>query len=204
MDVLIRLEAESDWREVESLTREAFWNLFKPGCDEHYLVHKLRQVPAFVRELTFVACCDGRIIGNIMYSRARVVNEAGGSQEVLCMGPLAVLPEYQKHGVGAQLMRHSIERARELGYKGVVIYGHPAYYPRFGYRDAGDYGIHMPDGGNMDAFMALELYTGALNGINGRFFEDDVFHHLDSEEVERFDAGFPYREKLVTDTQFGQ
>lgn len=202
MDISIRLETVNDHRVVEDLTRQAFWDLFKPGCDEHLLVYKLRQVPAFVKELSFVACDRDQIIGNIMYSRARVVSVANEVFEVLCMGPLGVLPSYQKKGVGAMLMRHSAERAQQLGHKAVVIFGHPDYYHRFGFRDARDFGIQTSMGENMDAFMALPLYDGALVGITGRFYEDEVFHHLPADELDAFDASFPYKEKHVTDTQF--
>jgi len=131
MKTSIRTEEDKDHLQVENLTREAFWNLYKPGCDEHLLVHNLRKSPAFVAELCLVACEGEKIVGNIVYSKAKVIGE-GGEFEVLCMGPLSVLPELQKRGTGSLLMRHSIDKARELGYTALIIFGDPGYYRRFG------------------------------------------------------------------------
>jgi len=117
MNISIRLEEEKDFKSVEYRTREAFWDLYKPGCDEHLVVHKIRKVPAFVKELDFVAYDKDTIVGNIIYSRAKILNEESKEFEVLCMGPLTVPPSYQKQGIGSLLMNHSIERARQLGYK---------------------------------------------------------------------------------------
>lgn len=116
------------------------------------------------------------------------------------MGPICVIPSYQRKGIGSMLMNYSIEKARQLGYKAVIIYGNPKYYHRFGFKDAGEYGIKTSAGDNFDVFMALELVHGGLNGILGRFYEDEVFQ-VDKEELEVFEKQFPYKEKQVTDTQ---
>lgn len=200
MDIEIRLETEADHREVERITRDAFWDLYKPGCDEHLILHKMRSLPSFVRELDFVACVDGRVAGSIVYSLARVTADDGTDHKVLCMGPLSVSPSLQKSGIGSRLNIHSIGRARELGFRGVVIFGSPAYYHRFGYRNAAQYGITTSDGLNFDPFMALELRPGSLSGVSGRFHEDPVFR-TDPRELDEFEKEFPYREKHVTDTQ---
>ena len=121
MNISIRLEEEKDFKSVEYMTREAFLDLYKPGCDEYLVVYKIRKVPAFVKELDFIACDKDTIVGNIIYSRAKVLNEENKEFEVLCMGPFAVLPSYQKQGIGSLLMNHSIEKARQLGYKGIII-----------------------------------------------------------------------------------
>lgn len=200
MNISIRLEEENDFKIVEYMTREAFWDLYKPGCDEHLIVHKIRKVPAFVKELDFIACEKDRIVGNIIYSRAKVVNEENKDFEVLCMGPFAVLPSDQKKGIGSLLLKHSIEEARQLGYKAIIIFGNPDYYQRFGFRNAEKYKIQTSWGENLDAFMALELYDGSLMGISGKFYEDEVFK-TENEELEDFEREFPYKEKHVTDTQ---
>jgi predicted N-acetyltransferase YhbS len=199
MNILIRLEEEKDYRNVEYMMREAFWNVYKPGCDEHLIVHNIRKVPAFVKELSFVTCDNDKITGSIIYSKAKVKN---GSKEfeVLCMGPLGVLPSYQRHGIGSLLMNHSIERARQLKYRGIIIYGNPEYYHRFGFVNAREYGIQTSSGENFEAFMALELYADALNVISGKFYEDEVFQ-VRKDELEMFEKEFPYKEKRVTDTQ---
>jgi predicted N-acetyltransferase YhbS len=200
MNIKIRLENEKDYKEVENMTREAFWDLFQPGCDEHLLAHKLRMADVFIPGLDFVAELEDRIIGNIIYSRAKVIDEKGAEHEVLTFGPLTVLPPYQRLGVGSALVNHTIKLAGEMGFKAIIIFGHPEFYPRFGFVNAERYHITTPDGTNFEPFMALELYEGALRGIEGRFVEDPVFK-TDPDELEAFDKGFPYKEKHVTDTQ---
>jgi predicted N-acetyltransferase YhbS len=113
----IRREQAQDYRAVEVLTRDAFWDLYKPGCDEHLVLHKMRDVPAFVPELDFVATIGDVVVGNIVYSKAKVVDEQGKEHEVLCMGPLGVVPAYQKQGIGRALIEYSTDKAREMGFK---------------------------------------------------------------------------------------
>lgn len=200
MDYIIRLEEESDYRETENVTREAFWDVYKPGCDEHLLAHKLRKTAAFVKELDYVACHNGRIIGNIMFSKARVVDSHNAQFEVLCLGPVCVLPEYQGKGIGKLLITETIHRARELGYPGIFLMGNPAYYSKFGFVDARAFHIQTSTGGNFDYFMGLELSENSLKGITGRCFEDDVFV-IDENELAEFEKQFPEKEKHITDTQ---
>lgn len=192
MNITIRLETPADYRAVEELTREAFWGCMDhPTCDgEHLLVHKLRSSPAFVPELDFVAETEGQLVGSVVYSRSKVVAGDGRETKVLTFGPLSVLPAYKRMGIGSALLHHSIDRAKELGYRAVIIYGHPDYYPRFGFRRAGEYGITNPQGASFDALMALELYDRALDGISGKFYEDKVFE-VTPKEIEEFDKGFP-------------
>ncbi len=201
MNIEIRLENKKDYEEVENLTREAFWDVYQPGCDEHLLAHKLRKVSAFVPELDFVVELDNRIVGNIMYSKAIITNEAGEEHEAITFGPLSVLPSHQKTGIGSKLINHTIELVKEMGYRAVIIFGNPAYYHRFGFVNAEKFRITTADGENFDAFMVLELYEGALRGISGKFREDAVFH-IEKAELEDFEKKFPYKEKHITDTQF--
>jgi predicted N-acetyltransferase YhbS len=196
LEINLRLEKPSDYRVVEELTREAFWGMNHPNCDEHYLVHILRKIPAFVPELDFVAEIGGKIVGNIMYSRAKVVGDAGTEHEVLTFGPISVLPEYQNRGVGKALLKHTIEEAKRLGYRAIVFFGHPDYYPRVGFRRAEEFGITTASGKNIDALMAMPLYDGALDDIKGRFYEDPVFR-VDAERAEEFDKSFPHKELKV-------
>jgi predicted N-acetyltransferase YhbS len=200
MDITIRLEAPGDWRETENLTREAFWDVYKPGCDEHLVLHKLRRSAAFVPGLDFVACDGARIVGNIVYSTARVVDAAGGSREVLCLGPVCALPACQKTGIGSRLIRHSMAVARDIGYAGVVLMGNPAYYGRFGFAPAEQYGITDHEGKCQYYLLAHELAPGRLQGTRGRFCYDEAFH-AKKEELEEFERGFPPKEKHVTATQ---
>lgn len=199
-NMIIRRETEQDYNAVECLTRDAFWDVYKPGCDEHLVAHKLRHSKAFLPDLDFVAVHDGCIVGNIMYSVAQVINDSGCAYSVLTFGPLSVLPEFQRQGVGAALVRHSLAVARKTKYPAVIIFGNPAYYHRFGFENAKEFGLTTADGANFDAFMVLELHEHALESITGRFYEDDVFH-IAPIELTEFEKAFPYREKHVTDTQ---
>jgi predicted N-acetyltransferase YhbS len=199
MNIYLRLEQPQDHRVVEEMTREAFWGMNHPDCDEHLLAHKLRGIPAFVPELDYVAEVDGKIVGNIMYSKGKIVDPEGQEYEVLNFGPLSVLPEYQNCGVGKALMRHTIAKAKRLGYRAILFFGHPDYYPRFGFKRAQMYNITTSDGKNIDAFMAMPLYDSALYGITGCYYEDPVFN-LDEEEKTEFDKSFPYKEKQVLES----
>lgn len=193
MNLTLRLETPGDYRAVEELTREAFWGFTRPTCDEHCLMHLLRDLPAFVSELDFVAEANGRLVGNVMFSRAKVIDGTGNEHQVLTFGPLSVLPEYWHRGVGSALMRHSIAEAERLGYRAIVFYGHPDYYPRFGFRNAKAFGITTPDGRNFDALMAMPLHAGALDGVSGAFHEDPVFS-LNAEAAAAYDRNFPHKE----------
>lgn len=202
MNISIRLENQNDFRNVENMTREAFWNVYRPGCVEHFITHKIRNVSGFIQELDFVACDGDIVVGNIIYSKAKVVNENNEEFEVLCMGPLAVLPPYQGKGIGTLLMEHSIKAVRALSFNAIFIFGSPNFYHRFGFKNAKEYNIQTSWGANLEAFMALELYVGSLKGISGKYYEDSVFEiDMDNEELNAFDRQFPYKEKQITDTQ---
>ena len=193
MNLTLRLETQSDYHAVEELTREAFWGFTHPTCDEHYLVHLLRDAPAFVPELDYVAEMDGKLVGSVLYSKAKVIDNSGNEHAILTFGPLSVLPAYWNCGVGSALMHLTITKAKRLGYRAIVFYGHPDYYPRFGFRPAKAFGIATPDGKSFDALMAMPLYDGALDGISGTFHEDPVFD-LNAGEAEAYDRRFPHKE----------
>lgn len=193
MNINIRLETQLDYEIVERLTYEAFSSMQKPGrvgCDEHLLVHKMRNVPAFIPELSYVCEVDHKIVAHIAYTKSEVESESG-RHEVVTFGPVSVLPQYQKLGIGAALIRHTLEIAKELGYIAVLITGHPEYYPKFGFVNAEQFSITLPDGTNMDAFMALELSPGALSGISGKWVYDPVFE-IDPNELTRFNLEYNY------------
>lgn len=197
MTITVRPERPSDHRTVELLTREAFWGTEMPRCVEHLLVRRLRDAPSFVLELDVVAEVDGEVVGNVMWSRARVVERLPDGEvthDVLTFGPLSVLPAYQASGVGTALMRHTLAEAARLGHRAVVVYGHPDYYPRFGFVRGADVGITAPGGATFDGLMALALVPGGLDGVRGEVHEDPVFH-VDAAEAEAFDlAEFPPKE----------
>ena len=201
MDVHIEKTVEKYFRNTESITREAFWNLYKPGCDEHLILHNLRKSKSYVSELDLVAVAEDEVIGHVISTKAKIIDPKNLEHEVLCVGPVCVLPDYQKKGIGSKLMNQSIRRARELGFPGMILFGDPEYYHRFGFRNALDYGISTKEGQNFEPFMVLELQPNGLQNIHGRFFEDDVFT-TQPDELDEFEKQFPYKEKLVTDTQF--
>jgi predicted N-acetyltransferase YhbS len=198
--LLLRRETSNDYREAEILTREAFWNVNVPGCDEHYLLHIMREAPSFIPELDYLAVYQGKIIGQIVYTRALLISEQGTQHKVLSFGPLSVLPAYQGRGVGGVLIKHTLALAAEMGYRAVLIYGDPAYYSRLGFVAAEQYGIQTAEGKYHIALQAFVLAPGALNNLAGRFYEDEIYC-LDPEASADFDRGFPAKEKLVTPSQ---
>ena len=121
MNITLRIEDEKDYRTVDNLTREAFWNVYRPGCNEHFILHKLRSSQAFIKELDFVAELGGEIVGNIVYSKAIVVDNAGTKREVIGFGPISVLPSYQKQGIGAKLIEHTVKIAKKWGLKPLLF-----------------------------------------------------------------------------------
>ena len=158
--LLLRRETSADYSAVETLTREAFWNLHGPGCDEHYLAHMLRGSDAFLPALDFVAELDGRIVGNILYARSCVALDAGGELPVITFGPVSVLPEFQRQGVGSALIRHTLSLAQQMGFSAVFIYGDPAYYGRLGFRPAEAFGVGTEDNFYQDALQAVASAAG--------------------------------------------
>jgi putative acetyltransferase len=200
MNLAIRNEHKSDYRIVEELTREAFWNLFVPGCDEHFCLHNMRDSRDFIPELDFVAEIEGKIIGNIVYTHGRVIDNTQKAFHVICFSPVSVLPIYQSQGVGSALIKHSLDKARSLGFTTVLIYGNPRYYHRFGFRCAEKYDITNSEGKFAVALMALELVPGTLRQIAGRFVESDSFK-VDEKAFHKYESTFPPKDKLITESQ---
>lgn len=194
-EIILRNETPEDYRAVEELTREAFWNQYIPGCDEHYLVHLMRSAEAFVPELDFVAELDGQIVGHIVYADAMVVDDGEHCHRVLSFGPLSVLPSLQGKGIGSLLVEHTKRIATILGYKAILIYGDPNYYQKFGFVPAESLSIGTCDDRYADALQALELYPGALEEVSGRFCADSVYD-LDLSAAAEFDLEFAPKEKL--------
>jgi predicted N-acetyltransferase YhbS len=200
MQLEIRLENESDYRAVEDLTREAFWDVHVPGCCEHYLIHTLRKSPDFIPELDFVAISGRRIAGHIAYAKAHIEDASGKIHPAIGFGPVSVLPTMHKQGIGSALINHSLSEAKKLGYKAVLIYGDPRYYSRFGFHCAEKYDIKTSFGKYAVALLALELSPWALRGISGRFVESPAYD-VDMQACEEFDKTFPPKEKRHTPTQ---
>jgi predicted N-acetyltransferase YhbS len=196
MQITIRQEDERDFRAVEELTREAFWNVHYPGCDEHLLIHNLRGASAFVRELDYVAALGdeaGKIVGSIVYAKA-VVRDAAAEHSVLTFGPLSVLPRYQNKGIGSALIERTITLAVRTGGNAIIIYGDPEYYKRFGFAPSKRYNITNKYGRYPAALLALELYPGALLGVKGEF-DEGAAYSVDAKELEAYDKGFAPKAK---------
>ncbi len=200
MDIKIRLERESDYRHCENLAREAFWNLYFPGCDEHYVVHKMRDCADYVKELSFVAEIDGVVQGAIYFTRSRVVGTEGRGVETVSFGPVFVSPHLHRSGVGRALISHAIEKAKEMGIAGMLILGYPYHYETYGFRGSKKYNISNTDGKYYKGLMALPLYEGAFDGVKGYAEFSSVFE-VSREDVEAFDATFAPKVKAVQDSQ---
>jgi predicted N-acetyltransferase YhbS len=162
MDLLVRQEQEKDHEAVYQVVKTAFETMELADGDEQDLVNRLRKGEAFIPELSLVAECDGKIIGHILFTKMKI-----GAHPSLALAPVAVLPEYQNQGVGGKLIVAGHRIARELGHDSVILVGHPAYYPRFGYKLASKWGIKAPFDVPDEAFMALELVEGGLTGVSG-------------------------------------
>ncbi len=201
-NIIIRNETADDYRAVENLTREAFWNVYQPGCDEHYFVHTMRSHEDFLPELAFVLESDGEILGNIMYTKSRLVSEDGTERPILSFGPLCVRPDCQRKGYGKRLIAHSCARALELGYDTVVIFGNPANYVGSGFVSAKRKGVSLGDGIFPTAMLVKELVPGVLDGKPWRYVESGAADCCaDTDAVEAFEAAFPPKEKAWRPSQ---
>lgn len=192
--IKIRNEKESDYKVVEDITRKAFYNLYVPGCGEHYLVHVMRGHEDFIPELDFVLELDGRVIGNIMYTKARLVDESGEEKEILTFGPVSVAPGYQRRGYGKMLMEHSFGKAVSLGYDVIVIFGSPANYVSSGFKSCKKFNICLEDGSFPAAMMVRELVPGALDGRRWIYHDSPVMA-ISEEEARLYDDSLERMEK---------
>lgn len=198
--IKIRNEEESDYQRVEELTRKSFWNLYIPGCNEHYLVHVMRSHKDFLPELDLVIEVDNQIIGNIMYTKAKLIDESGAEKDILTFGPVCILPEYQRKGYGKKLIEYSFEQAIALGYDVIVIFGNPNNYVSRGFKSCKRYNICLENGTYPTAMMVKELKRGALDGRKWVYHQSPVFE-IDEQEAERFDAGLESMEKKYQPSQ---
>ena len=199
--ILIRREMPVDHRTVESLVRESFWNVYRPGCTEHFVLHRLRDDPAFVPELDFVMEKDGRIIGQNMFMRAAIRADDGRDIPIMTMGPICVAPAYKRQGYGKMLLDFSLERAAALGCGALCFEGNIAFYGKSGFDYAGNFGVRyhgLPEGADASFFLCRELIPGYLSGVTGVYTPPEGYFaaEREPEAFARFDAQFPPREKL--------
>jgi len=198
--IMIRNEEEKDYQRVEEITRRAFWNLYVPGCNEHYLVHVMRSHEDFLPGLDFVIEVDNQIIGNIMYTKATLIDEPGVKKEILTFGPVCVSPEYQRKGYGKMLMEHSFERAVALGYDVIVIFGNPNNYVSSGFKSCKKYNICIENETYPSAMMCKELKPGVLDGRKWVYYDSSVMK-IDEQEAQRFDESLEKMEKKLEPSQ---
>lgn len=195
-NIHIRREEPADYQRVEDITRKAFWNLYVPGCDEHYLVHVMRSHEDFIPELALVIDLDDQIIGNIMYTKATLIDETGGEKEILTFGLVCVLPEHQRKGYGKLLMEHSFAQAIALGYDVIVIFGNPDNYVGRGFKSCKRYNVCMENGVFPSAMLVKELKPDALDGRQWIYRESPVMA-IDKQAAARFDERLEPMEKAV-------
>ncbi len=193
---IIRNETPNDYRTVENLTREAFWNVYKEGCDEHYFVHVMRSHEDFIPELAFVIEKDGQIIGNVMYTKAKLIDENGEEKVILSFGPLCVHPNFQRNHYGRALLEHSFEKAKEMGYDVIAIFGNPANYVGCGFKSSRKYNVCLDGDYFPTPLLVKELTESTLDGRRWYYHESNASAPCgDVEAVEKFDSTFLPKKK---------
>lgn len=198
MNYQIRLEKKEEQYTVENLVKEAFWNVYRPGCLEHYVLHCLRTDPAFVTELNLVLEAAGQIIGQNVFVRAQIKADDGRSIPILAMGPICIAPAFQRKGYGKKLLDYSLEKAKMLGYGAVCFEGNIGFYGKSGFTFAREFGIRyhgLPAGADDSFFLCKELLPGYLHGVTGEYAPPQVYL-VDPQQAEVFDKNFPPKEKL--------
>lgn len=199
----IRLEEKADEREVENLVREAFYNVYRPGCLEHYVLHCLRCCSDFIPELNYVLEKDGKIIGQNVFVKATIKADDGRIIPVATMGPICIAPEYKRQGYGKILLDYTLERAKEFGVKAVLFEGDIAFYGKSGFDYARNFAIRyhgLPSGADDSFFLCKELKKGYLDGVTGEYSTPECYF-VDEDKAEAFDKTFPYKEKIKTESQ---
>lgn len=197
-DIIFRLERPEDYREVENLVRESFWNVYRPGCSEHYVLHVLRDDPDFIKELDFVMEKNGRLIGQNIFVKTVIAADDGRNIPVLMMGPICITPELKRQGYGKKLLDFTLEKAAEFGYGAVLFEGNIGFYGKSGFTYAKEFGIRyndMPAEADTSFFLCKELIPGYLDGITGAY-QTPQGYFVPDEDVEAFDKSFPPKEKL--------
>lgn len=197
-NIIIRLEEKSDYRAVENLTREAFWNVYRPGCMEHYVLHCYRNDPAFVPELDFVMELDGELIGQVIYVRSEINCNDGRKIPIMTFGPISIVPAFKRQGYGKLLLDYSMNQAEKLGAGALAITGNIDFYGKSGFVPAKTKEIRYADDPEADYFLIKELKQGFLNGISGTYKDPEGYFVCEKnpEAFEKYEATFPAKQKL--------
>ena len=205
----IRLEKLQDWREVEVLTREAFWNVYRPGCQEHFVLKEYRSNPAFIPELDFVMEEDGRIIGHVMFSKAEIILSDGTPFPAWTFGPISIHPDYKRKGYGLKLLKYALEKAKEAGICLLCMEGNIEFYKNAGFDLASKLKIHYhsePAESPVPYFLAQELVPGYWSGREGTYCPPKGYFVADEkpEAFAEYEATFPVKEKHLLPCQLPQ
>ena len=197
-NIIIRNEEKKEYREVENLTREAFWNVYRPGCAEHYVLHCYRDDPAFVPELDYVMELDGKLIGQVIYVRSEIIGDDGRKIPIMTFGPIGIIPEFKRRGYGKKLLDYSMEQAEKMGAGALAITGNIDFYGKSGFVPAKTKGVRYADDPDADYFLIKELTPGFLDGISGTYKDPEGYFvcEKDPDSFEQFEATFPKKEKL--------
>jgi predicted N-acetyltransferase YhbS len=201
--LIIRPEEERDYRTVEELVRDSFWNVYRPGCLEHYVLHVQRDCPDFIKELDFVMEKDGRIIGQNVFVKAVINTNSGEKLPIVTMGPICIANDLKRQGYGKILLDYSLEKAAEMGFGAVCFEGNIDFYGKSGFTYASEFGIRyhgLPEGADASFFLCKELKEGYLDGVTGEYAPPEIYF-VDENEAEEFDKTFPKKEKLKLPTQ---
>ena len=197
-NITIRIEKKDEYREVENLVRESFWNVYRPGCLEHYVLNQLRKDPDFVTELDFVMEENGKLIGQNIFMKAVINADDGRDIPIMTMGPICIAPELKRKGYGKLLLDYSLEKAVKMGCGALCFEGNIDFYGKSGFTYASEFGIRyhgLPEGEDASFFLCKELIPGFLDGVTGEY-ATPAGYFVDEAEAEEFDKTFPYKEKL--------
>ena len=201
-NIIIRLEKEEEHHKVENLVRNSFWNVYRPGCLEHFVLHQLRKDPAFVPELDFVMFLkendkEGQIIGQNIFVKTNIKADDGRDIPIMTMGPICIAPEFQRQGYGKVLLDYSLDKAKHQGCGAVCFEGNIDFYGKSGFKYASEYGVRyhgLEEGQDASFFLAIELIPGYLEDITGEYATPKSYF-VDEKEAEEFDQLFPNKEK---------
>ncbi len=200
-NIIIRSEKPEEYREVENLVRESFWNVYRPGCMEHYVLKRLRNDPDFVPELDFVMEKGGKIIGQNIFVRATIRSDDGRDIPIMTMGPICITPELKRQGYGKILLDYSLEKAKEAGCGALCFEGNIRFYGKSGFTYASEFGIRyhgLSEGEDASFFLCKELIDGYLDGITGEYSTPKGYFVCEEypQDFAKYESEFPFKEKL--------
>lgn len=202
-DLVIRLARKDECREIENLVRESFWNVYRPGCLEHFVLHEMRNHSDFISELNYVLEKGGKIIGQNVFVNAVIKGDDGRDIAIATMGPICIAPEFKRQGYGKILLDYTLEKAKEYGIKAVCFEGDIAFYGKSGFDFASKFNVRyhgLPEGEDSSFFLCKELEKGYLDGVSGEYATPECYF-VDENDAEEFDRDFPYKEKKKIEGQ---